>query len=42
VEHAGIVAAIAVRDAPAAEAAARAHIAAAHEARLAMAAAAPA
>jgi DNA-binding GntR family transcriptional regulator len=37
-EHARIVAAIAARDGPAAEAAARAHIAAAHEARLVLAA----
>lgn len=41
-EHAKIVAAIAARDEAGAEAAARAHIAAAHEARLALAAAAPA
>ena len=41
-EHARIVAAVAARDAAAAEASARAHIAAAHEARLAMAAAEPA
>jgi len=41
-EHARIVAAITARDADGAEAAARAHIAAAHEARLAMAAAEPA
>lgn len=41
-EHARIVAAIAARDEAGAEAAARAHIAAAHEARLALAAAAPA
>lgn len=41
-EHARIVEAIAARDGDAAEAAARAHIAAAHAARLAMAAAAPA
>jgi len=40
-EHARIVAAIAARDAPGAEAAARAHIVAAHEARLGMAAAEP-
>ena len=40
-EHARIVAAIAARDAAAAEATARAHIAAAHEARLLLAAAAP-
>jgi DNA-binding GntR family transcriptional regulator len=41
-EHALIVAAIAARDEAGAEQAARAHIAAAHEARLALAAAAPA
>jgi len=41
-EHARIVSAIAARDAAGAEAAARAHIAAAHEARLSMAAAEPA
>jgi DNA-binding GntR family transcriptional regulator len=40
-EHARIVAAVAARDGAAAEAAARAHIAAAHEARLGLAAAAP-
>lgn len=41
-EHGRIVDAVAARDDAAAEAAARAHIAAAHEARLALAAAAPA